>query len=198
LCAAVVVAGYAAYSSVGKGVLGFLGPYAHEEGLETGDRYFLLSWAHRYLHIPLSTAAYIAFCALMLFVVVAWAFRKQRTPQQIIGCGLAMSMMGTIFFSPHYPWYFLWILPFAVILRYVPAIVLTLAAAYWFATNLAIPGEKMFQMNKYLYGIFLISLAADLTFRWLKQRRGRAELSATTYRVWTKETATYSDSGRSL
>jgi hypothetical protein len=51
-------------------------------------------------------------------------------------------------------------------LRYLPAIVLTLEATYWFATSLALPGEKMFRMNEYMYGIFFGALLADLLVRW--------------------------------
>jgi hypothetical protein len=82
-------------------------------------------------------------------------------------------------FSPHYPWYFLWILPFAVMLRYLPAIVLTAEATYWFSTELALPGEKMFRMNEYMYSIFLAVVVVDLLVRWRRNAHplGLSELS---------------------
>jgi hypothetical protein len=175
LCAAVVVGGYAIYSSVGLGVLGFLGGYSREEGLSTGDRYFFLAWAHRYLHMPLWPAAYLACAAALLGGLGLFAIRRSgdpvRSPRRSLGYALAISTVVTILFSPHYPWYFLWILPFAVMLRYLPVIVLTLDATYWFATNLAIPGEKMFRMNEYMYSIFFAALAIDLLIRWALRRR---------------------------
>lgn len=170
LCATIVAAGYALYSSVGWGVLGFLGSYTHEEGLDTGTRYFFLTWANRYLHIPLSPALYIAFFGLLVLGLGAWTLRRPRTPQQMLAVMLALSMLVTVLFSPHYPWYFLWIVPFAVMLRYLPALVLTLSAVFWFATNLAVPGPRMFRMNEYLYGIFFASVALDLLVRWLRAR----------------------------
>ncbi len=170
LCAAIVAAGYALYASMGWGVLGFLGSYTHEEGLDTGTRYFLLAWANRYLHVPLSPPLYIAAFALVLLSIAAWSFRRERTPQQMLGISLALSMTVTILFSPHYPWYFLWIVPFAVMLRYIPAVVLTLSAVFWFSTNIAIPGPRMFRMNEYMYGIFFASVLVDLLVRWLRAR----------------------------
>ncbi len=174
LCAAVIVGGYAIYSSVGLGVAGFLGGYSKEEGLETGNRYFLLAWAHRHFHIPLWPRAYVAACALILAALCVSAMRQSQGPKRAVVYALAISTVVTLLFSPHYPWYFLWILPFAVMLRYVPAIVLTLEASYWYATSLALPGEKMFRMNEYMYGIFLAALAVDLAVRWVKRAHPQA------------------------
>ena len=167
--AALIVGGYAIYSSVGLGVLGFLSGYAREEGLNTGDRYFFLAWAHRYLRLPLSPGVYIAGSVLILAGLSIWAFRHSQEPKRALGYGLAIATVVTILFSPHYPWYFLWLLPFAVMLRYLPAIVLTLDATYWFATNLAVPGEKMFRMNEYMYSIFFAAIAIDLLIRWARR-----------------------------
>jgi len=167
--AALIVGGYAIYSSVGLGVLGFLSGYTREEGLNTGERYFFLAWAHRYLRLPLSPGLYVAGSALILGGLSIWAFRHSQDPKRALGYGLAMATVVTILFSPHYPWYFLWLLPFAVMLHYLPAIVLTLDATYWFATNLAIPGEKMFRMNEYMYSIFFAAIAIDLLIRWARR-----------------------------
>jgi alpha-1,6-mannosyltransferase len=165
LVVSLIACGYAIYSSVGVGVLGYLGGYSREEGLNSGDRYFFLAWAHRNLHIPLGPAGYVAVCGLLLGILIVLAIRNNREPKQALGYALATSMLVTVLFSPHYPWYFLWLLPFAVALRYLPAIVLTLEAAYWYATSLALPGEKMFRMNEYMYSIFFVAVALDLILR---------------------------------
>src|SRR5277367_1668833 len=128
VCAGMIAAGYALYASVGPGVLGFLGGFTHEEGLDTGDRYFFLAWAHRYLHVVLWPASFIAAAVLILAGIAFWGMLQLRDPKQVLGLELTFSLVSTLLFSPHYPWYFLWILPFAVMLRYLPAIVLTLEA----------------------------------------------------------------------
>ena len=171
LCVGIIVAGYALYSSVGAGVLGFMGGYVQEEGLKTGARYFLLTWAHRYLRLPDWPALYVAFCALALAAVAGWGLLRERQPKQMLGVALTITVLATIFFSPHYPWYFLWIVPFAVMLRYLPAIALTLEAAYWYGTSLALPGERMFRMDEYMYAIFLAAIAVDLLVRWWAGRQ---------------------------
>ena len=166
LCVGIIAAGYTLYASVGAGVLGFLGGFTREEGLNTGDRYFFLAWAHRYLYVPFWPGLYIAVSALLLVGIACWGAVRFREPKQMLGLALGISVVITILFSPHYPWYFIWILPFAVMLRYLPAIVLTLEATYWFATELALPGPKMFRMNEYMYSIFFAAVIADLLVRW--------------------------------
>ena len=162
---------------MGTGVLGFLAGFTHEEGLDTGDRYFFLAWAHRYLYVPFWPGLYLAVSALLLAGIAFWRMVRLRDSKQMLGLELAISIVATMLFSPHYPWYFLWILPFAVMLRHLPAIVLTLEATYWFSTELALPGPKMFRMNEYMYGIFFASIAVDLFVRWWRNAHPVPELS---------------------
>jgi alpha-1,6-mannosyltransferase len=74
--AAVVALAYAAYSSVGMLVFGFLGGYAQEEGLATGTRYFLLELAQRMpgLH-NLTPTAYFLFCAAVFAAITWWCWQ---------------------------------------------------------------------------------------------------------------------------
>jgi hypothetical protein len=74
--AAVIAIAYAAYSSVGTLVFGFLGGYAKEEGLATGTRYFLLELAQRIpgLH-NLTATAYFLFCAAVFALIMWWCWQ---------------------------------------------------------------------------------------------------------------------------
>src|SRR3984885_973079 len=73
---AVVAFGYAAYSSVGMLVFGFLGGYVKEEGMATGSRYFLLELAQRLpgLH-HLDTTSYFLFCAAIFAAILWWCWQ---------------------------------------------------------------------------------------------------------------------------
>lgn len=164
-CSILTIAAYGIYASVGKGVLGFLAPYTREEGLESGERYFFLEVVHRYLHIPASSIGYISVVASVILAVIYLAWRKEHTVKRLMQYQLALSVFLTLAFTPHYPWYFLWVLPLAVAVGYFPAIVLTLEATYWFATNLAIPGPRMFRMNEYMYAIFFFVVVAEVLWR---------------------------------
>src|SRR5271170_7029600 len=74
--AAVVAFAYAAYSSVGMLVFGFLGGYVKEEGMASGSRYFLLELAQRIpgLH-NLTPTAYVIFCAAVFAAILWWCWK---------------------------------------------------------------------------------------------------------------------------
>jgi hypothetical protein len=73
---AVIALAYAAYSSVGMLVFGFLGGYVKEEGMATGSRYFLLELAQQMpgLH-NLTPTSYIIFCAAVFVVIMWWCWK---------------------------------------------------------------------------------------------------------------------------
>ena len=158
----VVVAGYLPYLSVGRGVFGFLPSYAQEEGISSGTRFFPLAFAERNLHIALSPPAYIALCALALAALAFWVWRRAgRDGFSAVQAGLVLACALNLCFSPHYPWYFLWLLPFVALWPWWPAFYMVLAPTYLLSTRLGVPGEGIYQMNVRLYGGFFALLAAD-------------------------------------
>lgn len=173
-CAAIILTGYAAYSSVGAGVFGFLTGYVNEEGMSSGDRYFLLSLVNRVFHVHVWPAAYNGFCVAVLFALAAWAFRSARQPLQAIRFALAIACVLTVLFSPHYAWYFLWLVPFATLAGYLPVIVLTLAAGYFYSTVLTDLAPMNFWVNSWLYSIFVAAVAIDLLVRWYRRHLAHA------------------------
>ncbi len=181
--AAIVAAGYAAYSSVGMLVFGFLGGYMKEEGMETGARYFLLELSQKVpgLH-SLSTAAYFVFCAAVFGVIVWWcwktASREGASATRFGGdaaflppaFGLATALM--FLFSPHYAWYILWLLPFFTLMPNLPVLAYLLGFFYLYTTDLADPGPKMFLANEILYAGVLAALLLQFAFRRWPFHRG--------------------------
>jgi alpha-1,6-mannosyltransferase len=77
---------------------------------------------------------------------------------------LAFAMM--LLFSPHYPWYIVWLVPFFVLVPNLPLLVYVLAFFYLFTTALADPGPKMFLLNEILYG----SVAAAMVVSFAMKR----------------------------
>jgi alpha-1,6-mannosyltransferase len=179
--AGVVVLGYAAYSSVGLLVLGFLGGYVKEEGLATGARYFLLELTQQIpgLH-HVSTAAYFGFCAAVFLGIIWWCWRvagfdgsNYRRPFDFDGVAsflppaFALAAALMFLFSPHYAWYILWLVPFLTLMPNLPILTYVLGFFYLYTTALGEPGPKMFLANKILYAsvfaAFIIQLALK---RW--------------------------------
>jgi alpha-1,6-mannosyltransferase len=159
---AVIAAGYLFYLRRGVSVLGFLPTFAQEEGMESGTRYFPLAFVERNLHAAIPTVGYLVVCAVVLAVLAWWAYRRGAAPATSVSSGLVLATALTLGFSPHYPWYFLWLLPFLTLRPWPPAFFLALAPAYLLTTKLGVPGEPMYRLNCLLYGGFALLLVNEL------------------------------------
>jgi hypothetical protein len=160
--AGVILAGYSCYASVGAGVFGFLPTYAQEEGLETGSRYFPLTFVNRLLHSNIPPAVYLGLCGLLMVGLSLWALRRSVAPGAAVFSTLVIATALNLCYAPHYPWYFLWLLPGLTIYPWRPAFYLVTAATFLFSTQLGAAGEPMYLLNKLLYGGFFLMLAWDL------------------------------------
>ena len=176
---------YLPYLGVGRGVLGFLPSYAQEEGINTGTRFFLLAFVNRSLHTALGPPVYLCACAVALAALSWWAYTRQLGPEnfaarlpenttdgarRLIFSSLVLAAALNLCFSPHYPWYFLWLLPMLTLVPWRPAFYLVLAPTFMLATQLGAPGEGIYQMNVLLYGGFAGLLAYDLAESRLRRR----------------------------
>ncbi len=181
--AAIGAAGYAMYSSAGSLVLGFAAGYSKEEGMDTGTRYYLLQQAQRLpgLHsLPMSV--YLIFCALVFGALTLWAWRKatvEVVPQQTYGwmqapiflrIAAAFAFALMLLFSPHYPWYVLWLVPFYTLLPGLPMMTYVCLLFFLLNTVYGDPAKKLFEGNQMLYG----SVAAMFLLQWALQK----------WRVW--------------
>jgi hypothetical protein len=175
--AGVIAFGYACYAEVGIGVFGFLGGYAHEEGLETGARYFLLDLAKRIpgLH-DLPTAAFYGFCALVFTALTVWAWKTAALPggarDGFLAPAFAMAAALMLLFSPHYAWYIIWLVPFFALMPNLPALAYLMGFFYLYTTAYAVPGPGTFLLNEILYGVTLAAFAVWMGIRkWPLHRR---------------------------
>jgi hypothetical protein len=180
----VILAGYACYLSVGRQVFGFLPDYAKEEGLESGSRYFLLTLARHTLHWEgLPTAAFYAFAALLLLGLAVWAWSKsEATPMDAIRSCFAIAAVFMLLFSSHYPWYYLWLLPFLCLVPFVPMLYYSTACFYLYTTSLANPGPAMYYMFEWLYATTALVTLWCMGMRHLEARDKAFAMYPTTAR----------------
>jgi len=179
--AAVIALGYAAYSSVGVLVFGFLGGYVQEEGMATGTRYFILELAQKIpgLH-DLSTRTYLVFCAAVFAAILWWCWRiagQQGTGDlkhlrsdgdaAFLAPAFALAAALMFLFSPHYAWYILWLVPFFTLMPNLPILTYLLGFFYLYTTALAEPGPKIFLANEILYaGVLAAAIIQIFLRRW--------------------------------
>jgi alpha-1,6-mannosyltransferase len=112
-CAAVILASYAAYSSVGWHVLGFLPDYTKEEGLRKGSGFWLVSALSHLTPLPSAASSIYLVVVASLLALLAYRLNSRHGALQMpveLGSNMAFLAAGTMAaMSPHYPWYYAWI-----------------------------------------------------------------------------------------
>lgn len=159
---------YAPYLSVGKMVFGFLGGYVDEEGMANGTRYFPLEFIQHLSMI--SNSSYLAFVAVVFAGLITWVWHtacQRDSPKNAFlwpAFGFALALM--LLFSPHYPWYVAWLLPFLVLLPNLTAMTYVCGLFYLCTTALAVGyGPKQFELNEILYGTVAIAFMIEMVGR---------------------------------
>jgi hypothetical protein len=119
---------YVPYLSVGSGVFGFLWGYIDEEGLTSGRGFNALWLMERFTgHVPVAAGVYAAVAAaIMICLAVSVSFRGDRSARASVACLSWLLVVFMILASPHYPWYFLVLVPLLAIHPSATAWVLTL------------------------------------------------------------------------
>jgi hypothetical protein len=176
---------YACYASVGRLVFGFLGGYVQEEGIETGTRYFLLELIR---HLPglhhVSVFLYLLISAFAFAALAFWSWKvgnSESTPQRtlfwlrvfrlpkgaaFLPCTLFLTFAMMLAYSPHYPWYLAWLIPFGVLLPNLPIFTYTLGLFYLSATSLgAGTTEAQYRLNCILYAAVFLAGVLELMVR---------------------------------
>jgi alpha-1,6-mannosyltransferase len=161
--AATMILLYLPYLSVGKGVFGFLGGYGAQEGIDNGQGVFLLaafgqifplaSYAPRFFLLLLA-AMLAVIGAAMVFgggeaVAAADFTRRVCRRSLLLGCTLLVGL------SPHYPWYYCWLLIPACIAGGLSVIYLVAASLLLYLN----PTHTELLWPAALYGPFLILAA---------------------------------------
>jgi alpha-1,6-mannosyltransferase len=172
---------YGCYSSVGMRVFGFLGGYVQEEGIQSGKRYFLLDLTRHVAGLEkLHTLVYVVFCCTVLAGLAWWCWKtccmdretRQSTHQVVLPeetfltRAFTLSFVLMLLFSPHYPWYIAWLIPFFVILPNLTAFSYICTFFYLCTTAIAVGyGPKQFLLNEILYGTVLSAFCIELLLR---------------------------------
>jgi hypothetical protein len=174
--AATFVAGYLPYISVGlRRVLGYLPGYAAEEGLTSGARFYDLALARKLTGQGIPTAAFLIFAAAAVAAVAAWALLKREgSDQSFVTRSLVLATASTALLSPHYSWYFVWLVPLLSLARaalVVPVLYLTAANFVLYLTWLGDQPDRMFTLNSIIYLPFAALCVAG---RLLRRAKGGA------------------------
>lgn len=129
---------YLPYLSVGRGVIGFLGGYAKEEGLSEGGGVFWLAALSKVVPLPpFTVAVYFGLAAIGLGTLALHVLFRQPAERVADRAAFAIIVAVLVVVTPHYPWYLAWVVPFlclhtsrAISGLTLPVFWLTLAAPF--------------------------------------------------------------------
>ena len=108
---ATVIIAYLPFIGAGTAVLGFLAGYLHEEGLQNGTGFFLWNLARSV--VPLERVGPALYLALAAAALLLLAVRSLFTSEgRYLASAMTLAVAAMVLLSPHYPWYFAWIVPF--------------------------------------------------------------------------------------
>jgi alpha-1,6-mannosyltransferase len=164
-----VVLAYLPYMSVGSGVLGFLPGYLHEEGFGSGSGFKLLWLAEQVAGpLPHGGTIYIGLATLTLIgLALAVGFRSDRSEEASIRSLGWLLIAFLVLSSPHYPWYFLVLVPFLVLAPSATGWALTLGGVLFYdvLSNDILPSYEL------RIAVFTLATLVALAHDLLSERR---------------------------
>lgn len=160
---ATIVVLYLPYLAVGKGALGFLPTYLQEERLTSGSGFYLLNLLSFLAGIDVPAGAYLVIAAAILVAAALFVlFRPGAGQQGAVSGTLILALVFFFLVTPHYPWYFLWLLPLLCLLPWWPALLLTaMASTLYFVLEQRSAARELL-VNSLLYGAFLLAAVIQL------------------------------------
>jgi alpha-1,6-mannosyltransferase len=154
---------YLPYISVGRQILGFLPGYVEEEHLTHGSGFFAVALLETLsLRPSIALLAYVVLAASILALLGLVAIFRPLSPEISLAAATVMITSFTVVLSPHFPWYFTWIVPF-LCFRPSPALTyLTASAALLYGNIWTI---DRFYLSAAMYGPFAIILLIEIFLR---------------------------------
>ena len=158
---AVIIAAYVPYIGVGWRVLGFLPGYVAEENLASGSGFWLVDIAREAVPVPL--AVYLAVAAAVMAALAIGALRRAADPRSSLAWTTALATTALFFASPHYSWYFVFLVALLTVAPWWPAWWLTVAAPLLYCD--AKTGHIPLWAGFTLYGGFAILCTLEVARR---------------------------------
>lgn len=166
-----VVAAYLPYLSVGPvAVLGFLPGYVTEQGLATGEQFYLLSVARKLVGgASIPNTAFLIFALITMISVAAWSvFKAEQHADSYIKRACVLATVVIVLFAPHFSWYFAWLVPFLCFVPLPLLFYLTASSFVLYGSWLGDKPEQMFWLNTTIYLPFTLLLAIEIVARSLR------------------------------
>ena len=165
---------YAPYLGVGSKVLGFLSRYGDEEGYYEGSGFYFVA-VLRALGLPAPSGPIYGGAALVAFGALAAAIVLRPNPQNLRPTDtILLGSAYLLLTSPHYAWYFTWVIPLLCSALYPPLLYMTLLSFMIYLPRNTFFGSR-FVVDSVIYGGFFLLALADFGARLASAKRGKDE-----------------------
>src|SRR6516162_7305219 len=170
--AATVIVAYLPFIGAGSAALGFLPGYLREEGLQSGAGFFLSNLLRSVpLLEHLAPSLYMALAAAALLALAVHSLLT--TEGRYLASAMTLAVAAMVLLSPHYPWYFAWLVPFICFLPRPSVLYLTVACPLlYFVPGGPDPAGARLPFEWAIYGPF----AALVAFELWRQRVARTDI----------------------
>lgn len=162
--AATLIAGYLPFLAAGRGILGFLPGYVREEGLNSGAGFFL--WNLLRAAVPAASTSnvpYLTFAAAVLASLGIYVMLSDRAGDRYVASAGGLAAAFTVLLSPHFPWYFAWIVAFLCFMPAPSVLYLSVASLllYFVPGGPDLDGGRML-IEAAIYGPFAVLAVLEL------------------------------------
>jgi len=160
--AATVTLAYAPFIGAGSPVLGFLPGYLREEGLQSGSGLFLWNLLRSVAPLEhVGPALYVALAAATLLALAVYSLFTAEG--RYLASAMTLAVASLVLLSPHYPWYFAWIVPLICFTPRPSVLYLTLACPLlYFVPGGPDPEGVRMPFEWAIYGPFAVLVAFEL------------------------------------
>jgi hypothetical protein len=172
--AATVIVAYLPFLGAGSSVFGFLPGYVSEEELQSGSGFFL--WNLLKSVAPqagdLGIVPYLVLAAVALASLAIRAVVRDKADSHAVASAMALAVAATVLLSPHYPWYFAWIVPFLCFRPMLSVLYLTVASPLlYFVPGGPDPAGARMPFEAAIYGPFAVLACLELRHRFVARAR---------------------------
>jgi alpha-1,6-mannosyltransferase len=180
--AAAIVVGYLPFIGVGWRVFGFLPGYAGEEGFDAGGTGFYLLGLLRQLPVlaELSGRAYAVAAIAILAALGAAIALTRDTARSPFAATTILATTFVVLVSPHYPWYFAWLIVFACFFRSLALLWLTTMCLLLYLVPVEshiVRDAHRLAVESIIYGPFAALAIMDLWYHRHYRHRGATRSS---------------------
>jgi alpha-1,6-mannosyltransferase len=170
-----IIVGYLAYLSVGPtAVFGSIPGYTQEMGLISGQRFYALSLTRKLFGLELPSIVYMIATVFVMGAIAFWVLLRRHRTEDNLKHALMLATATTVLFTPHFSWYFCWLVYFLCFTPRPAIFYLTIASFILYATWLGDSPDEMLVINSLIY---LPALAIGIV----------DSLGATPSRCWTSD-----------